>query len=189
MALISQVYCNQVKQEQRDGKVYDMPQADWRHSLINGNIYYSIKEQLGKGGCKVFMENLGLAYHQNNDDKKKCSDYVVPDIMIICDKSLLKGGNYYGVPKFIVETISPSSAKYDRTEKMEIYREYGVSEYWLVGQNGSLEIYYLKNGKYKLKSNFIYCDDIESTDYNIAQSVTLRDFPNVKMTLGDIFIA
>ncbi len=38
-------------------------------------------------------------------------DYVCPDIMIVCDRKHLKGGCYSGVPKFIVETLSPSTAK------------------------------------------------------------------------------
>lgn len=58
------------------------------------------------------IENLDLKYHPDEND-----DYVCPDIMVICDRKHLKGGTYSGIPKFIVETLSPSTAKRDKTEK------------------------------------------------------------------------
>ena len=54
--------------------------------------------------CLVTMENLDFKYHPDVND-----DYVCPDIMVICDRKYLKGGTYSGVPKFIAETLSPSS--------------------------------------------------------------------------------
>ncbi len=45
---------------------------------------------------------------------------------LICDRKYLKGGSCSGVPKFIVETLSPSTAKRDKTEKKDIYEKAGV---------------------------------------------------------------
>lgn len=56
--------------------------------------------------CLATMENLDYKYHPELND-----DYVCPDIMILCDRKHLKGGAYSGVPKFIVETLSCSTAK------------------------------------------------------------------------------
>lgn len=176
-----------VRCEQLDGVVYDMPHADHRHGDININVGYAIKSKLLKGPCKVYIENLDLAYNQYNDDEKKRTDFLSPDVMIACDKSLLKGGLYYGVPKFVLETVSPSSVKRDRDTKFKIYEALGVSEYWIINPRGELLIYYLNDGKYYLKDVFMYCDDIESNDYNVGQVVALREFPNISMTLGDIF--
>lgn len=66
-------------------------------------------------------------YHPDVND-----DYLCPDIMVICDRKHLKGGSYSGVPKFIAETLSPSTAKRDRAEKKSIYEKAGVEEYWIV---------------------------------------------------------
>ncbi len=66
----------------------------------------------------------------------------------------LKGGSYSGVPKFIVETLSPSTARRDRSEKKEIYEKAGVEEYWIVEPQGkSVEIYYSEDGKYILEES------------------------------------
>ena len=49
------------KQEKIDGKFYDMsPAADYRHSLVNGNIFYRLRGQFQDSLCAIFMENLDL---------------------------------------------------------------------------------------------------------------------------------
>lgn len=129
------------------------------------------------------MENLDFKYHPEEND-----DYVCPDIMIICDRKKLKGGSYSGVPKFIVETLSPSTAKRDRDEKKDIYEKAGVEEYWIISPKGkSVEIYYLQDGKYVLEQSYILEDDEEDEHYNAETMIRLRAFPHIKMELRDIF--
>lgn len=171
------------KDEKINGVVYDMsPAPGYRHGIINGNIYRSIGNALKDSLCLVFMENLDFKYHPEEND-----DYLCPDIMIICDRKHLKGGSYSGVPKFITETLSPSTAKRDRTIKKEIYEKAGVEEYWMVSPQGSVEIYYLEDGAYVLQQNYILVDDREDEDYNAETEISLREFPHIKMTLAEIF--
>nr|WP_296474601.1 Uma2 family endonuclease [uncultured Acetatifactor sp.] len=58
--------------------------------------------------------------------------------IIICDRSRLKGRAYSGVPKFIAEILSPSTAKRDRAEKKDIHEKTGVEEYWIVCASGQV---------------------------------------------------
>ena len=110
------------RDEKINGIVYDMsPSPDFRHSIINSNIHTIIKIGLKNSLCLVFMENLDFKYQPDIND-----DYFCPDIMIICDRKHLKGGSYSGVPKFIVETLIPSTEKRDRTLKKEAYEKAGV---------------------------------------------------------------
>ena len=117
----------------------------------------------------------------------RSDDYVCPDIMIICDRKQLKGGTYSGVPKFIAETLSPSTAKRDKSEKKDIYEKAGVEEYWIISPQGFLEIYYLKDGKYILEQSYMLQDDKDDEHYNAEVEIRLKDFPHIKMTLGEIF--
>ncbi len=56
-----------------------------------------------------------------------------------------------GVPDLVVEIIFPGSVKRDRIEKMAIYEQFKIKEYWLVDPNNqSIEIYTLQNDKYAL---------------------------------------
>jgi len=171
------------KDEKMDGVIYDMsPAPGYRHGIINGNIYRMVGNGLKNSMCLAFMENLDYKYHPDIND-----DYLRPDIMVVCDRRQLKGGAYSGVPKFIVETLSPSTAKRDRTEKKDIYEAAGVEEYWIVSPQGSVEIYYLESGKYVLEYNYIFQDDKEDEDYNAETEIWLKAFPQIKMTLADIF--
>lgn len=171
------------RDEKINGMIYDMsPSPSYQHGIINSNIHTSIKQGLKNSVCLVSMENLDLKYHPDVND-----DYVCPDIMVICDRKLLKGGAYSGVPKFIAETLSHSTAKRDRTEKMDIYEQAGVGEYWIVSPQGSVEIYYLQDGKYVLEQNYLLQGDKEDDEYNADIEICLREFPHIKMTLGEIF--
>ena len=132
------------RDEKIDGVIYDMsPSPSFRHGIINNNINTVIKAGLKGSLCLVFMENLDFKYHPEVND-----DYLCPDIMIVCDRKYLKGGSYSGVPRFVAETVSHSTAKRDKTEKKDIYEQAGVEEYWIVSPQRSVEIYYLQNGKY-----------------------------------------
>ncbi len=70
---------------------------------------------------------------------------------------------------------------------MEIYEAAGVEEYWIVSPRGSVEIYYLEDGKYILEQSYILQEDKEDDDYNAESEISLRAFPNIRMTLGEIF--
>ena len=172
------------REEKIDGVIYDMsPRPHYLHGVINSNIHRIVSVGLKGSMYLVFMENLDFHYHPNQND-----DYVCPDIMIACDRKHLKGSFYNGIPKFIVETLSPSTAKKDRTVKKDIYEQAGVEEYWIVSPHGkSVEIYYLKDEKYILEENYILQDDKEDEDYNAEQEICLRAFPHIKMMLGEIF--
>ena len=172
------------KQEKMNGVVYDMsPAPGYQHGIINGNIYTKIKNKLKDTLCLVFIENLDFRYQPDIND-----DYVCPDIMIVCDRKRLKGSFYNGVPKFIVETLSPSTAKRDKTDKKDAYEKAGVEEYWIVSPQGkSVEIYYLEDGKYVLEECYMLQDDEEEEDYNAEIEIVLREFPHIKMKLGEIF--
>ena len=171
------------KDEKINGVIYDMsPSPGFKHGIINSNILAIIKQGLKDSLCLVFMENLDFKYHPDIND-----DYLCPDIMIVCDRKYLKGGAYYGVPKFIAETLSHSTAKKDKTEKKDIYENVGVEEYWIVSPQGSVEIYYLQDGRYVLEQNYMLQDDKEDENYNAEQEICLKAFPHIKMTLGEIF--
>ena len=171
------------KDEKINGVIYDMsPAPGFRHGIIDSNLHRIISNGLKNSLCLVFMENLDFKYHPDIND-----DYLCPDIMIVCDRKHLKGSFYSGVPKFIVETLSPSTAKKDKTEKKDIYEQAGVEEYWIVSPQGFVEIYYLEEGKYVLQQSYMLQDDKEEEDYNADQEINLREFPHIKMTLEDIF--
>ncbi len=171
-----------IRDEKINGEIFDMsPAPNFQHSVISGNIFSKIKAGLKGSLCMVFMENIDYKYSKESDD------YLEPDIIICCDRNMIKGNSYYGTPKFVAETLSPSTAKRDRGIKKDIYERSGVEEYWIVSPiEKAVEIYYLRDGKYEIEESYILDDDETSEDYNLRQEITLRSFP-ITMTLEDIF--
>ncbi|MFR8313656.1 MAG: Uma2 family endonuclease [Ruminococcus sp.] len=71
----------------------------------------------------VFTGNLDYRYHPAVND-----DYVVPDVLWCYDRKNLRD-TYCGIPKFVVEIVSPATVLHDRKDKLKIYQEADVQEY------------------------------------------------------------
>lgn len=181
MALLAGEY---QKTEKIDGVIYNMsPSPNYLHGVVNGNIHTIIKNSLKDSLCLVFIENLDFRYQPEVSD-----NYTIPDIMIVCDRNQIKGGCYMGVPKFIAETLSPSTAMRDMAAKKDIYETAGVLEYWIVSpRERGVQIYYLRDGKYVIENSYILEDNKEDEHYNAETIISLRAFPHIQMTLSDIF--
>ena len=58
-------------------------------------------------------------------------------------------------PDWLCEVLSPSTAKFDRFQKLPIYAEHGVKHCWFVDPiEKTLEVFILDNGTYKLGPTF-----------------------------------
>ena len=111
-----------------DGQIYYMSPPNRRHqklvfelSVIIGNY---IKSK--NGSCEVYP--APFAVFLNKDD----TNYVEPDISVICDTSKLNDRGCFGSPDWIIEIVSPSSRYMDYFTKSFKYRNAGVREYWIV---------------------------------------------------------
>ena len=167
--------------EKIDGTIYNMSTSGgFMHSQINGNLYHEIRQQLKKSICVVSVENLDLYL---SDD-----EYVIPDIMIICDRNQIKKDKYRGVPKFVAETLSPATSFKDKTIKKEKYAQLGIDEYWIISpKEHSIEVYYLEDKEYKLVGSHILVEDEEDENYNANLSLTIRSMPTISISLQSIF--
>ena len=170
-----------IKTEKIDGVVFNMsPSPGFMHSQINGHIYHAIKTQIKNSVCLVTIENLDLYL---SDD-----EYLIPDIMLICDRQRIKNDKYKGVPRFVAETISPRTAFRDRTLKMEKYAKLGIDEYWIVSpKERSVEVYYLDGDKYQLNKSYILEEDEKDENYNADVVLALKAMPAVTVGLQEIF--
>ena len=82
-----------------------------------------------------------------------------------------------------MEVLSPSTEKYDCTEKMELYRQQEIEEYWIVGWwKRTVEIYELD---YENDEPKYYLWKI-ITEVN-KEELRLLHFSNIKITFDDLF--
>lgn len=124
--------------------IYALPEGR-RAELINGHIYdmappsplhQELVQQLSRtignyiesksGTCKVYP--APFAVFIKDDD----TNYVEPDISVICDKSKISNRGCEGAPDFVIEIVSPSSRKMDYSLKNTLYSDANVREYWIV---------------------------------------------------------
>ncbi len=79
-----------------------------------------------------------FAVFLNEDD----SNYVEPDISVICDKAKLTDQGCQGAPDWVIEIVSPGSRSMDYYRKLFKYRTAGVREYWIVDPAKELVMVY-----------------------------------------------
>ena len=163
-----------------------MSPASAEHVYTAGSIYNIFKNYLKGKNCIPFSD--GLLVHLTDENK------FVPDMMVVCDRSKIKSDGVHGAPDLVVEVLSPSTAKDDRTRKKEVYEACGVPEYWLVSPTDkSIEVYLLESGKYILHDVYTVRPDWvlkQMTDEERAAIVTefkCHLYDDLIIRLDDIF--
>lgn len=113
--------------ELMDGKIYYMAPPSWRHQKISRKLHQKIANYIdhNDGECEALAAPFAVFL---NDD----TDYVEPDISVICDLSKLDNKGCHGAPDWIIEIVSPSTKPRDYLTKLFQYRTAGVREYWIV---------------------------------------------------------
>ena len=77
-------------------------------------------------------------------DNQGNNKIVIPDASINCRTKSRRGNTFTDAPRFVMEVLSPSTENYDRTEKMQLYCEQEIEEYWIVDwRKKTVEIYEL----------------------------------------------
>jgi Uma2 family endonuclease len=101
-----------------DGIVYDMTGSTPEHSVIASNVETLLREQLGRSGpCRTHRDQYVVIPGKPP---------VVPDVVVTCDRAdwdkdkRLKPFMIQS-PLIVVEVLSPSTERYDRTEKFARY--------------------------------------------------------------------
>jgi Uma2 family endonuclease len=76
-----------------------------------------------------------------------------PDLLVV-RRDRIGEQNIVEALALVVEVLSPSSARIDRTLKFSRYAEGGIGQYWIVDPRvPSVEIYDLVDGEYRLTAS------------------------------------
>ena len=166
-----------IKTEIIDGVEYDMSPANTKHIVIQRNLSRIIGNFLHGKQCKVFTE-IGV-------DLDECH-YLIPDLLVVCDRDKITERGISGVPDFIVEVLSPSTKRKDITIKKDTYERFGVKEYWIIDSKAeSIEVYILRNGKYELDGVYHNIDENEIDMKHMNESEKAEIKVSLKISLYD----
>lgn len=128
-----------------DGVIYNLASPTYKHQHavheLHGTFYNWFKGKKCVPLTSPF--DVTLVKEQTNI----C--VVQPDIVVICDKENLDEKNkYQGTPTLVVEVLSPSTRSKDMLTKLELYKQCGVKEYWIVDpMNEHVLIYTLESNE------------------------------------------
>lgn len=115
-----------------NGEFSAMAGASRQHNIVGGNVYANLHFQLRNRDCEIYQ----------NDMRVKVSEdfYTYPDVVIVCGKPQIekKRGENLLNPLVLIEVLSPSTEKFDRGEKAQLYRSMpSLKEYVLISQDKS----------------------------------------------------
>jgi Uma2 family endonuclease len=118
-----------IKHEYRRGLIYAMVGAKKPHVIIAGNIARSIGNHLAKSPCIVMSSDIKVRLIEAN-----C--YYYPDVVVTCHPDDIQGDeDYIHHPTVVIELLSKSTAKFDRTTKFDDYQTCPeLEEYVLISQ-------------------------------------------------------
>ena len=135
-----------------DGQIYYMSAPNTAHQRILSQLHFSIMSYIksNKGGCEVFP--APFAVFLNKDD----TNYVEPDISVVCSNNKLDDKGCKGAPDWIIEITSPSNAEHDYIIKLYKYQSAGVREYWIVDpKDQTITVYFFESKIFAQHYTFI----------------------------------
>lgn len=127
-----------------EGELKMVPAPSTEHQSVSRNIGFLMWDFVKEKG-------LGVVFCAPIDVVLDDDLVLQPDIVYIKEenKNIIDQNAIKGIPDLVVEIVSPSSTFCDTVEKKEIYRKYGVMEYWLVFPDEKvIELFYLEKGEY-----------------------------------------
>lgn len=88
-----------------------------RHAILVDNIHLAFSARL-RPPCRSWL-GVGVA-HRDHDDQCR-----IPDVFVSCEPLPPR---HFSSPRLIVEVLSPSTEKEDRTDKLDFYKSFGSVE-------------------------------------------------------------
>lgn len=153
-----------------DGRFYSMAPPSRIHQKISHVLEWAIENYIREknGACEVYT--APFAVFLNGDD----TNYVEPDISVICDKDKLNDRGCNGAPDWIIEVVSPSNQQMDYDIKLFKYRTAGVREYWIVNpMTRAVNVYDFENGE-------------NTCQYRFDESISVCIYEDLQIKIADI---
>ncbi len=124
----------ETKNEFYRGEIFAMAGASRAHTRIADNIHFQLRQMLAGRECRpsssdqrIYIPTVGL--------------HTYPDVSVVCGEPQFDPTDREANtnPTLLIEVLSPSTERYDRTTKFNLYRNIkSLKEYLIVSQHEAL---------------------------------------------------
>ena len=150
-----------------EGKIYYMSPPNRMHQQLVLSLARKIADYIDSNGGSCEVNIAPFAVFLNKDE----TNYVEPDISVVCDPSKLDKKGCHGAPDWIIEIVSPSSKTMDYLIKATKYMNAGVREYWIVDpEERSIAVYG-------------FGDEFSAKFYTFGEDVPVSIYPGFSIKL------
>jgi Uma2 family endonuclease len=143
-----------------DGEVYMLGAPNVYHQRVVSRLHIAMDRYLTGISCDVFVSPFDVTLYRRGNEK--FTNIVQPDLLIACDWRIdtNEKGRYTGIPRLLVEVLSPGNTEKEMFTKLDLYRDSGVEEYWVIDpQRGNVIIYKFEN--YGILETKVFSGDSE----------------------------
>ncbi len=169
----------------------DIPGED-RYELINGEFILVSAPNIAHQGAIIgfilslgnFVElkNLGRIFAAPTEvilTDPEGINIIQPDIIFVSRERehIITRANIQGAPDLLVEILSPSTGRRDRTTKRDLYARHGVKEYWIADPDAqTVTVMLLRNGAFETVG-----------EYGVEDTLTSPTLEGFSVSLNRIF--
>ena len=151
-----------MKHEYIDGEVYAMAGASKNHQRLVTMLSRRFSEHFDNTPCEVFSSDLKVHID---------SKYFYPDVIVVCDKEDSDNPYYTQSPRMIVEVLSSSTRKHDRTFKRKAYQTIPSLEEYVLIEQDFVQIELYRKSESWIPSFYFLGDDITFTSIDLTLPV------------------
>lgn len=115
-----------------DGEVYLLGAPSVFHQRVVSRLHIVMDRYLSGKPCDVFESPFDATLLRRGN--KAFTNIVQPDLLVLCNwrSDTDETGHYTGIPKLLVEVLSPGNTNKEMFTKLDLYRDSGIEEYWLM---------------------------------------------------------
>ena len=158
-----------------NGELIELTAPRIAHRRLLGSLYTHVNAFVRENGQgEVFLSPTDVVLTD--------SDTVQPDLIFVSVEraDIITPENIQGPPDLVVEILSPSTASRDWTDKLRLYAERGVREYWLT----SVEVAQERVWVLTLAENERY---VVAGVYDTEDTLTSPILPGFALDLSEVF--
>lgn len=134
-----------------DGTAYVRePSPTSKHQMIVAELCCQAKNATKGTPWRVFIAPLDVRLPRSIERDEDVDTVVQPDVFMTRDHQKIDARGLRGAPDWIVEVLSPGTARYDQKKKLAAYERAGVPEVWLLNPRArNVAIYRLSGSAYE----------------------------------------